>query len=70
MQTLLWEGRRSEQGNPLSKIPLYVVDIDKKVAPRYKKMLGAYYEVDDTYTGGDDAFDKFVEDYVQTTSKL
>ena len=64
MQTLLWEGRRSEQGDPLSKIPLYVVDIDKKVAPRYKKMLGAYYEVDNTYARGDDAFDKFVEDYV------
>ena len=64
MQTLLWEGRRSEQGDPLNKIRLYVVDIDKKVVPRYKKMLGAYYEVDDTYTGADDVFDRFVEDYV------
>ena len=64
MQTLLWEGRRSEQGDPLNKIRLYVVDIDKKVVPRYKKMLGAYYEVDDTYAGGDDAFDRFVEGYV------
>ena len=64
MQTLLWEGRRSEQGDPLNKIRLYVVDIDKKVVPRYKKMLGAYYEVDDTYAGWGDAFDRFVEDYV------
>ena len=64
MQTLLWEGRRSEQGDPLNKLRLYVVDIDKNVVPRYKKMLGAYYEVDDTYAGGDDAFDRFVEDYV------
>ena len=64
MQTLLWEGRRSEQGDPLNKIRLYVVDIDKKVVPRYKKMLGAYYEVDDTYAGCGDAFDRFVEDYV------
>ena len=46
MQTLLWEGRRSEQGDPLNKIRLYVVDIDKKVVSRYKKMLGTYYEVD------------------------
>ena len=64
MQTLLWEGRRSEQGDPLNKIRLYVVDIDKKVVPRYKKMLGAYYEVDDTYAGWGDAFDRFVKDYV------
>ena len=53
MQTLLWEGRRSEQGDPLNKIRLYVVDIDKKVVPRYRKMLGAYYEVDDTYAGAE-----------------
>ena len=64
MRTLLWAGRRSEQGDPLDKIRLYVVDIDKKVVPRYKRMLGAYYEVDDTYAGGYDAFDRFVEDYV------
>ena len=64
MQTLLWEGRRSEQGDRLNKIRLYVVDIDKKVAPRYQKLLRAYYEVDETYAGGDDAFDRFVEDYV------
>ena len=29
-----------------------------------KNMLGAYYDVNKTYAGGDDAFDRFVKDYV------
>ena len=64
MRTFLWEGRRSEQGGLLPKIPLYVVDRNPCVVKRYKNMLGAYYDVKETYTGGDDAFDRFVEDYV------
>ena len=64
MRTLLWEGRRGEQGSILPKIPLYVVDRNPCIVNRYKDMLGAYYDVKNTYAGGDDAFDRFVEDYV------
>ena len=64
MRTLLWEGRRSDKGAVLPKIPLYVVDRNPCVVKRYKNMLGAYYDVNKTYAGGDDAFDRFVKDYV------
>ena len=64
MRTLLWEGRRSEKGGLLPKIPLYVVDKNPSIVNRYKNMLGAYYDVKETYAGGDDAFDRFVEGYV------
>lgn len=64
MRTLLWQGRRAEQGTHLKKARLCVVDVDEKVVPRYEKILGKYYDLDDTYAGGGDAFDRFVKAYV------
>lgn len=63
MRTLLWEGRRSEQGTLLPKIPLYVVDINPCIVKHYRKMLGEYYDVKAKYAGDHDAFDRFVESY-------
>ena len=65
MRTLLWEGRRSEQGNLLPKIPLYVVDTNPCIAKHYRKMLGEYYDVKGKYAGDHDAFDRFVEAYTR-----
>lgn len=64
MRTLLWEGRRSGQGSFLPKIPLCLVDTDPCIVKHYSKTLGKYYDVEGTYTGGNDAFDRFVEAYV------
>ena len=65
MRTLLWESRRpKERGEQLRKIPLYVVNTDRWLAEHYVKMLGDYYEVKDTYLG-DDAFERFVNDYTR-----
>ena len=64
MRTLLW-GSRHVWGNPVRNIPLYVVDKSDKVASHYRNILGNHYDVIDTYAGGDDAFDRFVEEYTQ-----
>ena len=65
MRILLWEARRPDRGKCPRKIPLYVVDKNKKVGCHYKKGLGDYYDVDDTYAGVEDAFDRFVEEYTK-----
>jgi hypothetical protein len=65
MRTLLWEARRPGRGEHPRKIPLYVVDIDGKACQHYHEMLGHYYDVDDTYAGVEDAFDRFVEEYTK-----
>ncbi len=63
MRTLLWESRcLSKQDEQLRKIPLYIVNTDRRLSEHYDKMLGDYYEVKDTYLG-DHAFDRFVDDY-------
>ena len=65
MRTLLWESRLpSDREEEIRKIPLYVVNPDCALFEHYVKMLGAYYEVKDTYLG-DDAFEKFVNDYAR-----
>ena len=65
MRTLLWESRMPRpQGEQLQKIPLYLVNTDRCLSEHYGKMLGDYYEVRDTYLG-DDAFYRFVNDYVR-----
>ncbi len=65
MRTLLWESRRpAEQVGQLRKIPLYVVNTDCCLYKHYGKLLGNYYEVNDTYLGGD-AFERFVNDYAR-----
>ena len=66
MRTLLWESRRPKnQGEQFRKIPLYLVDVSRDLGRHYKKMLGNYYAVIDTYTGGERPFDRFVEDYTK-----
>ena len=65
MRTLLWEARRPGRGEDPRKIPLYVVDIYGKACQHYHEMLGHYYDVDDTYAGVEDAFDRFVEEYTK-----
>ena len=63
MHTLLWEGAKGPNGVPREKKLLYVVDVDEAVSQRYSDKLGRYYDVRDCYAGGDDAFDRFVDDY-------
>ena len=63
MRTLLWEARRPDRGERPRKIPLYVVDIDGNAFGHYHEILGRYYDVDNTYAGKKDAFDRFVGDY-------
>ena len=65
MRALLWEARLPDQGGRLRKIPLYVVDKDAKAGRHYKALLGNYYDVIDTYAGGEDAFNRFVEEYTK-----
>jgi len=65
MRTLLWESRQPiEQGEQLRKIPLYVVDKNRRLFDHYQEMLGHWYDVKDTYLG-DDAFERFVKDYAR-----
>ena len=65
MRTLLWESRRpAKHGEQFRKIPLYLVNTDPCLYKHYDEMLGDYYEVKDTYLGGD-AFEKFVQDYTR-----
>ena len=66
MNLLLWEGSRSNTNKVAPRKSLYVVDIDKEVGNRYSDRLGRYYDVDATYSGTPDAFDKFVDDYVES----
>ena len=66
MRTLLWESRLPrEQGEQCRKIPLYLVDVKDCLIQHYKDMLGKFYEVKDTYAGGQEPFKRFVEDYVK-----
>ena len=65
MRTLLWEARLPDRGEHLRKIPLYVVNIDRNAGCHYEKMLGNYYDVIDTYAGGENVFDRFVEEYTK-----
>lgn len=66
MRTLLWEARRPRnQGEQFRKIPLYLVDVNPDLGQHYNNMLGKYYTVIDTYTGGEKPFDRFVEDYTK-----
>ena len=64
MHILLWEGTRRSNGTQGKKKPLYVVDVDSQVSQRYAEKLGGYYDVRDRYAGSEDAFDRFVEEYV------
>ena len=65
MRTLLWESRRpAKRGEQFRKIPLYLVNTDPCLYKHYDEMLGDYYEVNDTYLGGD-AFERFVQDYTR-----
>ena len=66
MNLLLWEGSRSNTNEVAPRKSLYVVDVDKEVGHRYRNKLGRYYDVDVTYSGTPDAFDKFVDDYVES----
>ena len=63
MRTLLWEGRRLSQAK--GKIPLYVVDVDETVVGRYSDALGGHYEIRDCHAGGAEAFERFVDSYVE-----
>ena len=65
MRALLWEARLPDQGGRLRKIPLYVVDKEAKAGRHYKELLENYYDVIDTYAGGEDAFERFVEEYTK-----
>ena len=65
MHALLWEGARNSRSANMGKKPLFVVDIDTKVSERFAEKLGSYYDVRDCYAGTRDAFDRFVERYVQ-----
>ena len=64
MQILLWEGTRTGQNTNGNKKALHVVDWDKGVGQRYVEKLGKYYDVNVCYAGTQDAFDKFVEEYI------
>ncbi len=64
MQILLWEGTRTGQNTNGSKKALYVVDLDEGIGQRYKEKLGKYYDVNISYAGSQNAFDDFVEAYV------
>ena len=65
MRILLWEARRPGRGGHPRQIPLYVVDIDGNAFRHYQEMLGDYYDVDNTYVGVKDAFDRFVQEYTK-----
>ena len=67
MHILLWEGTRTDTPGKNGRKSLYVVDVDKMVSQRYAEKLGAYYDVKDDYAGNPDAFDIFVEEYVNDT---
>ena len=69
MRILLWEGMRSRKNASEGKIPLYIVDIERKVGERYATSLGKYYDVKDCYAGSQNAFDEFVEKYVANTEE-
>ncbi len=60
MHTLLWEGSQSNGGEK----EIYVVDLNPETAKRYRQTLGKYYQVNEKYTGGDDPFGRFIEEYV------
>ena len=60
MHTLLWEGSQSNNG----KKEIYVIDLNPETTERYRQTLGKYYQVKDKYTGGDDPFGRFIEEYV------
>lgn len=64
IQTLLWEGSRSEGSATARRKKLYVVDVDIEAYQRYREKLGNYYEVSDRYAGYSDAFDVFVGECV------
>ena len=63
IRSLLWEGSRSSQTANRQRKSLFVVDRCAKVAQRYADTLGCYYDVIRDYAGGEDVFDRFVEDY-------
>ena len=62
MQTLLWEGSQSGNGTK----ELYVVDLNSETVERYRNILGRFYQIQGQYTGGDDPFNRFIEDYAGT----
>ena len=64
MHNLLWEGTRDSEHSNQGRKSLYVIDNDENSLSRYATKLGRYYDIKDCYVGGDDAFDRFVEDYV------
>ena len=64
MQTLLWEGARTETYQRTKRKILYVVDVGEEIGRRYDEKLGEHYNVDVSYTGYADAFDVFVDEYV------
>ena len=64
MHVLLWEGTENQSNSNHQKKPLYIINKDDDVVQRYANKLGRYYDVNDCYAGIDDAFDKFVGDYV------
>lgn len=63
MRSLLWEGSKSSQIANRQKKSLFIVDRCAKVAQRYADIVGSYYDVICDYAGGEDAFERFVEDY-------
>ena len=65
MQTLLWEGSRTETYQRPERKTLYVVDVSKEIGRRYTEKLGEHYDVKDCYAGYDGAFDVFVNEYVE-----
>ena len=64
MQTLLWEGSRNFNSAFNGRKSLYVINSDESIGTRYRESLGSYYEIKDCYTGGDDALERFMVDYV------
>ena len=66
MNLLLWEGSRSDTNQGARRKSLYVVDVNRKVGHRFRNKLGRYYDVNDTYSGTPDAFDKFVDEYADS----
>lgn len=57
--------RRGRDLRFLVKMPLYLVDVNRDLSQNHKKMLRKYYAVIDTYAGGDEPFNRFVEDYTK-----
>ena len=67
MRTLFWQGRQMPSGATTGqKKQLYVVDIDGGVGQRYLNRLGQYYDVRTDFVGGDNPFDRFVDEYTST----